>query len=288
MQRDWNQTIPKWTGWLVATLAIIAFILSYNALRHVAADYGIPENLSFLWPLLVDFALIVFSMAVLSASLAGQRTVWPWLLVGLFTLATVGFNLIHAPDNATARIVAAVAPVALFLSFETLMGMIKNRVKSQTQTVDNGELAELQIARADLEQALAEMQFTNSSLEIAHGNAKADANRLADELAQMQNQMAITQDDASELLHKIEQLKDNAKFDQDNVDQLQERVMVLNTETKAVAAWNLLNATAKAKWIAQHTNGDRPLASHLADALGCATSTVSRAYEAVDSGKVAR
>lgn len=37
--------------------------------------------------------------------------------------------------------------------------------------------------------------------------------------------------------------------------------------------------------IAQHTNGDRPPASHLAKALGCAVSTVSRAYETVDKSK---
>lgn len=128
-KRDWNQTISRWAGWLVATLAVIAFILSYNALRQVAADYGIPYNLSFIWPLLVDFALIVFSMAVLSASLLGERTIWPWMLVGLFTVATIGFNLIHAQSDPVSRVVAIVAPIALFLSFETLMGMVKRSVK---------------------------------------------------------------------------------------------------------------------------------------------------------------
>lgn len=127
--RDWSSFINKLTSWLVGVLAVIAFTLSYNALRHVASDYGVPEQLSYIWPLLVDFALIVFSLAVLRASLLGERTAWPWFLVGLFTVTTIGFNLVHAPVNLTSQVVAVVAPVALFLSFETLMGMVKSSVR---------------------------------------------------------------------------------------------------------------------------------------------------------------
>lgn len=128
-QHDWSSIISRLTGWLVGLLAIAAFVLSYNALYHVALENSIPDDLAYIWPLLVDFALVVFSLAVLRASLLGERTVWPWALVLLFTVTTVAFNLIHAPSNRISQVVAAVAPVALFLSFETLMGMVKNGVK---------------------------------------------------------------------------------------------------------------------------------------------------------------
>lgn len=166
---DWSSVINRLTGWLVGLLAVIAFVLSYNALRHVAVDYGVPELLSYAWPLLVDFALIVFSMAVLRASLLGERTWWPWTLTGLFTLTTVGFNLIHAPDNRISQVVAVVAPIALFLSFETLMGMVKNGVKFSR--------AIQSLAR--LETALAERQ---AEVDAALGELTETCNRRNDEL----------------------------------------------------------------------------------------------------------
>jgi len=122
------ETFSRISAALVALLAAGAFLLSYNALRAVAAQNGIPGWQSYLWPLLVDFALIVFSLSVVRNSLLGERTRWPWLLVALYTAATVSFNILHAPANLTARVVAVVAPVSLFLSFETLMAQVRSEV----------------------------------------------------------------------------------------------------------------------------------------------------------------
>lgn len=114
---------------LVGLVATGAFVLSYASLRQTALAYGVQHNLTWIWPLLVDFALIVFSLAVVRANLKGEGVLWPWLLVGLYTAGTIAFNILHAPDNLTARIVAIVAPVSLFLSFETLMAMLKAEVR---------------------------------------------------------------------------------------------------------------------------------------------------------------
>jgi len=123
-----TETFSRLSAALVALLAAGAFLLSYNALRAVAARNGLPGWQSFLWPLLIDFALIVFSLAVVRNALLGERTRWPWFLVALYTAATVGFNILHAPSNLTARVVAVVAPVSLFLSFETLMAQLRSEV----------------------------------------------------------------------------------------------------------------------------------------------------------------
>lgn len=120
-------------AWLAAALVFlvsaIAFILSYHALRDVASQNGITGWLAYLWPLLIDFSLVVFSLAILRANLYRESAKWPWLLVTLFTAATVTFNLIHAPDNPIAQSVAVVAPVALFLSFETLVQMLRSEIR---------------------------------------------------------------------------------------------------------------------------------------------------------------
>lgn len=126
-----SRTISKITIYLVATLALGALILSYDNLVGAASDNGITGWKSYIWPLLLDFALIVFSLTVVRNSLLGERQVWPWAMVGLFTLGTLGFNVLHADHNLTSRVMAAVAPIALFLSFETLMSQLKSEVNRQ-------------------------------------------------------------------------------------------------------------------------------------------------------------
>jgi hypothetical protein len=136
------------TAALVFLLAAGAFVLSYNNLWETALTYGLPSRLAWIWPLLVDFALIVFSLAVVRASLHNEWTWWPWTLVAVYTVSTVAFNILHAPANLTAQIVAVVAPLSLFLSFETLMSMLKSGVRKagvvQSIAEKAAELAELE------------------------------------------------------------------------------------------------------------------------------------------------
>lgn len=137
---------------LVGLLAAGAFVLSYASLWGTALAYGLSPWLAWIWPLLVDFALIVFSLSVVRANLKGERVLWPWLMVGVYTLATVSFNVLHAPDNTTARIVAIVAPVSLFLSFETLMAMLKAEVRRSGAVQSMAEIeAESRKKRAELD-----------------------------------------------------------------------------------------------------------------------------------------
>ncbi len=137
-QRTITQYISYITAGLVSVVAVIAFILSYNALRLVAFDNGVPFYLSFLWPLLIDFALVVFSLGVVRAYLYNESTVWTWGLVAVFTLLTIGFNLVHVAGSVVKPFVIyfvfVVPPVALFLSFENLMGMLKSGVKRSEWT----------------------------------------------------------------------------------------------------------------------------------------------------------
>lgn len=157
-----SSRISAMTAGLVLTLAAIAFTLSYNALRDVAVTHGVGEWLSYLWPLLIDFALLVFSLAVLRANLRGERAWWPWALVGIFTLGTVGFNFFHAQaDSIPVWAVAVAAPIALFFSFETLMGMVRAEVKRAGVADTVTHLLQRQVEAvavvADLDRQVAEM-----------------------------------------------------------------------------------------------------------------------------------
>lgn len=124
-----NTLISTLTGVLVFLLAAAAFLLSFDALKHLAATNGIPTSKAWIYPAIVDGAIIVFSLSVLQASLNRQRTTYPWALVAVFTAMSVILNIVHAPNSFLSRVLAAIPPVALFLSFELLMGQIKGIVQ---------------------------------------------------------------------------------------------------------------------------------------------------------------
>lgn len=149
---NWTKTISWLTAFFVFGLTVVSIILTYNALYDVAYDNGMTGsiagiNLAYIWPLTIDGALLVFSLAVINASLQKDSTKLRWVMVGLFTTLTIAFNFVDGgtdrlPDfvgSALPFIVRTVPPVALVLSFETLMSMLRKSVKrdSIVKSLDN-------------------------------------------------------------------------------------------------------------------------------------------------------
>ena len=121
------------TAILVGIVALMAFTLSYYTLQEVALSNGIPLLLSYIWPLLIDFSLVVFSLTVVTANLHNETTWKQWTLVGVYTIATIFFNTLHAwptllPLLVSKILVTCVPPLSLFFSFELLMNQLKNSV----------------------------------------------------------------------------------------------------------------------------------------------------------------
>jgi hypothetical protein len=105
----------------VLVLAAAAFTLSYDALHQLALDSRVRPALAWLWPVVIDGTIVVALLTVLAAKRAAARAGYPWALAGLFSLASVAFNIAHAPDRPVARLVFAMAPVALVLTTHLLM-----------------------------------------------------------------------------------------------------------------------------------------------------------------------
>jgi hypothetical protein len=124
MQRI-NHFISLFTALLVLFLAGSAFFLSFESLRDLAVQIGVAEEIAWLYPAIIDGAIIVFSLSVLRANLTRERTVYPWVLVSVFTLLSVVLNIIHAQQELLAQFLAAIPPIALFLSFELLLAQLK-------------------------------------------------------------------------------------------------------------------------------------------------------------------
>jgi Protein of unknown function (DUF2637) len=108
----------------VLVLAGAAFTLSYDALHQLALDSRVRPGLAWLWPVVIDGTIVVALLTVLAAKRARKGAGYPWTLAGLFSLASVAFNIAHAPDRPVARLVFAMAPVALVLTTHLLMQQV--------------------------------------------------------------------------------------------------------------------------------------------------------------------
>jgi hypothetical protein len=111
----------------VLLLAAAAFTLSYDALHQLALDSRVRPALAWLWPVVIDGTIVVALLTVLAAKRAAVRAAYPWTLAGLFSLASVAFNIAHAPDRPVAQLVFAMAPVALVLTTHLLMQQVSWR-----------------------------------------------------------------------------------------------------------------------------------------------------------------
>lgn len=133
MQRI-NHLISLASALLVLFLAGSAFFLSFESLKDLAVQIGVVEQIAWLYPAIIDGAIIVFSLSVLRANLNRERTIYPWALVSIFTVLSVILNVIHAERDLLAQFLAAIPPVALFLSFELLLAQLKETaVRLETQ-----------------------------------------------------------------------------------------------------------------------------------------------------------
>jgi hypothetical protein len=108
----------------VLVLAAAAFTLSYDALHQLALDSRVRPALAWLWPVVTDGTIVVALLTVLAANRAGMPAGYPWALAGLFSLASVAFNIAHAPDRPVAQLVFAMAPIALVLTTHLLMQQV--------------------------------------------------------------------------------------------------------------------------------------------------------------------
>jgi hypothetical protein len=108
----------------VLMLAAAAFTLSYDALHQLALDSRVRPGLAWLWPVVIDGTIVVALLTVLAANRAARRAGYPWALAGLFSAASVAFNIAHAPDRPVAQLVFAMAPIALVLTTHLLMQQV--------------------------------------------------------------------------------------------------------------------------------------------------------------------
>lgn len=159
-----NTIISIISAALVVFLGVSAFVLSFDALQHMAVELGIDPARAWLYPAIIDGAVITFSLSVLRASLNHEKTRYAWVLVGIFTLISVILNIIHAQEQLLAQFLGAIPPIALFLSFELLMTQISS-ISTRMNTLQSlEELTEsLDVKQKELDDLV---QEKNEELDI--------------------------------------------------------------------------------------------------------------------------
>jgi len=96
--RGWSHS---WVGRtsVVGTglLALGGFTLSFAALRDLAVRVGMPADLGWIWPLLIDGMIVEATLAVVALAQRGSRAVWyAWFLLAVGAVVSVGSNSVHA------------------------------------------------------------------------------------------------------------------------------------------------------------------------------------------------
>lgn len=128
------------TGLLTISLAAFGFVLSFNALTDLAAQHGI--SIPWLFPLIVEAAVIVFSLNATYRSLYGENARWQWTLIIGSSLLAGTFNVLHSQPDIVSRAMSAMPSLFLLLSFETFLGQVKHAVKLTNSVKSLSELTE--------------------------------------------------------------------------------------------------------------------------------------------------
>lgn len=166
---------------LVAAIGAGAFVLSYDALYATGQQHGtFAAGKLWIFPLIVDGPLVVFTLALLVAQITRQSVkLWAGLVI-LFTLLTVGFNLSHAQATPLGWLVAIVAPVGLLLTTEALRHLAKTIIERAAAVATLAELlGQADRARSELAEILSHKQGESDRLngQIEQAAAKLESLR---------------------------------------------------------------------------------------------------------------
>ncbi len=165
-----TQTIEQWTSRLLMFLAFGSFVLSYVGMYAIAVDSGYGW-LSFLWPLVTETAVVIFSLVYLVAKLKGYENRWLMPLIIGCTILSVVFNVWHSPKtDYMTRSVVALPPILLFASFKMWIWKIEQDTKRLGAIIGidtlNERFTQLQLDLSDFEREAAQKRIeTQAELE---------------------------------------------------------------------------------------------------------------------------
>lgn len=128
-----EKVIQRLTGLAVLVLAVSAAILSFSGLQKLALDAGFDPSIAWLLPVIVDGMVLTGSLGVIAANLVGLRAWYEWMLTIVGVSISIAGNVAAAPDNLTAQLVHAIAPITFALSIEGMLRIYRASAAAQAQ-----------------------------------------------------------------------------------------------------------------------------------------------------------
>ena len=134
---------------LVAGISMLAFVLSFEVLRDLASRSGIPADIAWAWPLIVDGSIVTAMLVIFAWRGRSRRaTAWPWVTLSGFATVSVVGNGVHTAavydqaqgiSMAFAIFVGAIPPVGLLLSSEMLVRLLTPAEELVAELVSTGD-----------------------------------------------------------------------------------------------------------------------------------------------------
>ncbi len=111
-----------WPGVLLCTVAaVMAFTLSFTALRAVGIASGIAEDQAWMFPLTIDTVILFGTWAAFRFRARGAAGTWyAWVLLSVFAGASWVGNFLHAQPVPVGHLVLSRAVASLFSSVPSL------------------------------------------------------------------------------------------------------------------------------------------------------------------------
>ncbi|MEW1813056.1 DUF2637 domain-containing protein [Pseudarthrobacter phenanthrenivorans] len=72
-----------------------AFTTSFFGQAALAAHMAIPAALQYVVPIVIDLALVLFTLATLLRKTRGETTLWPNIMTAFWTLVSISANVLH-------------------------------------------------------------------------------------------------------------------------------------------------------------------------------------------------
>jgi transposase len=177
---------------VILSLIVLVFLLAaghnYDALRHFAYESGVAYPLSFATPILIDTFIAAAVWVSLRNRRYGESTRLAWLIVLLFTVASIALNVMHYPWIPGGIAMAILVPIVILLSAELAKGIVesqRNRSGAATATAEMAHKAQQLTAKIEAQTAsLAQLEAQK-----AQAQAQLEAQK-AQWLAQFSEQKA--------------------------------------------------------------------------------------------------
>lgn len=220
----------------VATTVVIAagaFMLSFAALRDLAAKAGQPPSLAWIWPVIVDGSILQATVAVVAfasrRATPGARRFF-WSVLAASALVSIAGNALHAAvsttrvlDTTIAAGVATIAPISLLTATHGLALFVRppcrDTVPSAATTAggarDSAEGARNADASRDSDEGVPTLSRATIEAVIASAEAAADAEGTtaattrddarvgAIDTSATTDSQGVSQHDRDELIHEL-------------------------------------------------------------------------------------